>query len=527
MFSKIQAVVMTLLGIKAFAKDESGKFVLSAEERKKLVSEYGEKFTVKFEGQLAELKEEPPADPEGVRSEVHAEAAPQVEALQDQLAESQKQNHNLREMIAAMSEKPETAPAAEGIRSFVEKKQKETSERSFKVDMSASHYVAAGQFSKTGVMGAGASTTIDVVDLKKEFGTYLNNGTKMDLYTQIFQGFETAKHMTTKLAVTEYRASRGLINSVVQQFSPKWTPKGSIQFTPLVIKNRHHKINYSIIPADVIDSWMMYLYDEGVSPDKMPITRYIMQEYLLPKILEDIELRMIAKGKYKENATDNLKEGEPGVPAEDGMDGFETILVQAKKEAGRLGMQFFSKTIDWKSASDQEVLDFISNFVAFVAPVYRKKSMPVFCSPEVYTRYKIAYKKIWGEGSGTTDPKFGSDRIDYSNSILTPLDSMYASPILFTTPKENFIKLRSKNEVPNIVNDVQKINYEVRIFGEFWLGCGFGIGEAVTAYVPDGYDPYATISACYGDSADWKGANTVIGNGGGAGDEGEGDGDSL
>ena len=64
--------------------------------------------------------------------------------------------------------------------------------------------------------------------------------------------------------------------------------------------------------------------------------------------------------------------------------------------------------------------------------------------------------------------------------------------------------LRHKNEVPNIINDVQKHDYEVRIYGEFWTGVGFAIAEGVFAFVPAGYDPKAQITASWGEFNDYN-----------------------
>src|SRR5690606_41283165 len=66
-------------------------------------------------------------------------------------------------------------------------------------------------------------------------------------------------------------------------------------------------------------------------------------------------------------------------------------------------------------------------------------------------------------------------------------------PIVFSTAYQNIVKLRYKNEVPFVINEVQKHDYVVRLYGEFWLGVGFLIAEAVFAFVPDGYDPQASL----------------------------------
>lgn len=122
--------------------------------------------------------------------------------------------------------------------------------------------------------------------------------------------------------------------SVVQEFSAKWTPSGDARFTAIKIQNYRHKINFAIVPADVANSWLLSLYNERLSPDQMPITRYIVQKILLPSILQDIEMKMIGKGKYKakENPTDA---GKP----EESMNGIETLLVEAAK-SGDKGINF-------------------------------------------------------------------------------------------------------------------------------------------------------------------------------------------
>jgi len=108
------------------------------------------------------------------------------------------------------------------------------------------------------------------------------------------------KYMTTKVAITEWRASRALIDSVVQQFSSKWTPLGASDFTPLTIKNYRHKINVPITPDEINDSWLSHLYDESLTPEQMPITKFIVNELIIPKVAEDREMLLIANGVFTE-----------------------------------------------------------------------------------------------------------------------------------------------------------------------------------------------------------------------------------
>ncbi|NQD71989.1 hypothetical protein HP439_14780 [Sphingobacterium shayense] len=459
---------------------------LSDEQKTTLSAAYGEAFTEKFGAALSSPNPETSAN--DLRDALRAVFAPEAEEatteVATQLQAAVAENHRNRELIAALMASPEEAPQADTN----EFEGKAGVPKVMSVMRKAAHYAAAFAFIGTGSMLSAQGKTIDVDAVRTEFGTYLSqNGNNLEIVRQMFTGFTSSKYFKSIPATTEHRAVQAQINSVVQQFTAKWTPKGNTKFTPLTIKNRRHKINVPIIPAEVLDSYLFHLYDERLSPDQMPITKYIWEELIYPQILDDIELRMIFKGKYVESTTDEATD------PEDGMDGIETILVDQKALGAASKINFSTQTINWVTATDQEVLTFFETFVDNLIPLYRNKKMNIYVSPEVYRRYQRAYKKIWGTNSGQAGD-FGTTKIDYSVNTLVALDGMTGSPIVFSTPEQNMVKLRHKNEVPNVINDVQKHNYEVRLFGEFWLGVGFQIAEAVFAYVPDAYDPQASLS---------------------------------
>lgn len=517
---KWMSVFLGYLGVKKL-EEKDGKSFLTEQQGKDLKAAFGDEVVSDFEAYLAKGDAETPAADDEVVTKLISGITAQQKAseasMQAKIDALIKRNGGLETTVRALMDKDEQEPVPEMDKSIT---RHATMPVVMKVDMRMGHYAKVGEFLKTGVNSAAYNaTTIEVTDLKAEFGTYLNNQRNLDIIRQILVGFETAKYMTTVLAVTEWRAIRSFITSVVQQFTPKWTPLGKNKFTPITIKNRRQKINVPIIPAEVLDSYLFYLYDEGMAPDQMPITKYITETMVKPQILQDIELRMVAKGKYVEKDWNTVNTGDPGTAPEDAVDGFETILVDSKALVGSAsakGINYFNRTINWKTATDQEVLDFVNAFVDWINPMYQTMNMPVFCSLDVKKRYKRAYKKIWGSDSG--DPNFGQDVIDYSQNVLTALPSMYKSPILFSTPKANFIKLRHKNEVPNIINNVQEQDYEVKLFGEFWFGVGFAIGEAVFAFVPAGYNPKAAITASWGEHDEYQeysmaGSDTYVGSG--------------
>jgi len=508
-FKVMMAVVLRLLGISAFKKDASSKMVLEEAQETKLKETFGDKFASLFVQGLSEHTESnsvtnssAATDAGGLGEQLanalrehNAQSLDQkMETVLTEMANLKTKNQNLETLVAKLSGTEETLPEAINPNEF---KGKAGVPVVMKVNKSMSAYASLEKFRQTGSATSYAGTTIDVSELKTEFGTFLNVQRNIEIITQLFQGFTSSKYFRQVLAITEYRASQALITSVVQQFTSEWTPSGKTKFTPIIVKNRRHKINVPIKPADVLDSYIFFLYEEGLSPDQMPITKYIIENLVKPQILQDIELRMIFKGKYNE-ATD-VEENDAATPPEDAMDGLETILVEAKT-SGNKGINFFvpSFAFNYLTATDEQILKFTSEFVAWIKPMYRGFAMNIHCSFEFWRRYRVAYKNVWGQGSGQVGD-FGTDKVDFSNNTLVPLDGMYGSPILFATPAANMVRLRHKNEVPNIINDVQKSNYTVKLFGEFWMGVGFPIGEAVFAYVPNGYNPKDSIENVYGE----------------------------
>ena len=481
-FNQIKAIFLKAIGLSAMPDNNQ----LTEEQETTLKGTYGEPALAKFKEGLAS------ENPEAAAPQIHdavkefltpgaTEAAQKVAAdLKTALAKIAKQE----ELIATLMDTPEDLPAAEGIQD----QSKPKGSKSFNIAATASHYVAALALMGAATMQPAAGATMDVSQVRTEFGTYLSqNNNNLEIIKQLFGGFTSSQYFKSVPAVTEFRSIQAQINSVVQQFTNKWTPKGQTKFTPLTIVNRRHKINVPIVPSEVLDSYLFKLYDEQVSPKDMPITKYIWQELIYPQILEDIEYRMIFKGKYVEN-TDPNKPTDP----EDSMDGLETILVQQKALGANAKVNFTSLTINWKTATDEQVMAFFEAFVDELKPLYKNKKMNLYCAPEILTRYERAYKKIWGTNSGQVGD-FGTRRIDFSNVTVVALDGMTGSPIVFSTVDGNMVKLRHKNEAPNVINQVYEAPYEVWLIGEFWLAVGFQIAEAVFAYVPDNYDPQAEL----------------------------------
>lgn len=519
---KMMSVVLGLLGIQAFA-EKDGKPSLTDEQHAQLSGLLGEDFTAKFEKFLAEGEGDTDANA-GVALVTNLQTQHQqaVADLQGRLNKAEDERNKLQGAVLKLSASSEQEPKPQLA---VELPRKEGRKSIMKVDLTKAHYRELTAFMQHGHISANA--TIDVQDLLQEFGTYLSQGpNNFAMLDSIFNGFTSASLFKEQPAVTEFRSVMPLITSVSQQFVNKWTPSGESKFEPLKIQNRRHKLNVPIIPSNVLTSYIFNLYRENLAPDQMPIFFYIWQNMVYPQLMQDIELRMIWKGRYEELPWSGVTEGQAGQAPEKSMDGAETIVADNFVAGNPYNMRYFDGgNFDWFTASDKDVIDFVAEFDAWMAPIFQSMVFPVLCSKDVWRRYRRAYKNVWGEKSGTENHNFGSNAIDFSNKYLVPVDGMYGSPDLIATPPVNLVKLRHINGVPAVVNDVQKKDYEARIFGEYWMGAGYQYGPMVFAYHKPGYDPHALVTSVYGAHSDYqqfKGTDPAKSVGFGSGSAGSG-----
>lgn len=480
MFPKIKAIVMTMLGLNAF-NFEDGKPVFSDEERKKIAAEFGEDFVDKFsatlEKELADTSAQEQADSlKEALDAMKAENARQIEAFKKNM-EEQLQQANVQ--ISKLTKTPEPDPDPE------EKPVSKGETPMFKINRKHKHNLMADMLIKgsTGADILATGDTIDVSDLFDEFGTFISQ-TDKPILQSLTQKTESMNHMTTKVAITEWRASHAYISSVVQQFSHKWTPLGSSEFTPITIKNYRHKINVPITPDEINDSWLSHLYDEGLTPEQMPITKFIINNLILPKVEEDRELKLIANGKF--TAFGSYPDtGDAGQATGGSMDGFITQLVKYYEDKANNNINFISLG----GITSANIVDKMEQFVDTIDELYQTKKMKIHTAQALYRMYKRAYREEYpltkNEDAAT------ANQIDFSSQMIVPLPSMAGSRHFFCTPQDNFIRLRHKNNAASKIW-MQTADYDVKVFAEWWEGVGFAFEEAIFAYIDalqviDGY----------------------------------------
>lgn len=479
MFAKVMSVVLSFLGISAFAKDKEGKSFLLPEQEKMLKDKYGDKFLESFKKDLADFERDGAAAETAVTEEVTA-----------QLQAEQADNARLLDRIKALEE------AERKFKADIEAKEKEIEKLSkepgngagevrteetgqeqmahrFKPDMSLAH----NQWLDAAFKGAAYSgnTTIDTTELQKEFGKYVSSE-RLQILKDLMGITESIRYMSTIVTdKTEVRAMQSAIDSVLQQFVPYWTPKSKSTFTPLTIKNFKCKINVQIKPSDIMEDILGYLYDENLDPKDMPIVRYILYQLIFPKLAEERE-QALAVGVYKENSVS--QDGGTASAALDCMDGYVTQLKALKTAENDKVTWLLDGTA--LSTDGETLLSQIDQAVDQVKPLYRNKTMFVHADPDLVIKYSRAYREKYPWLKNQDGEKV---KIDFTNFTFAPLEGMRGTGVFFITPKENFKHLMSKDPQRTSIR-METNHYNVDIMAEWWEACGFWLAEAIFAYIP-------------------------------------------
>lgn len=467
----VVAAVLNFLGITAFSKDKNGKSILLDSERQTLEDKWGKEFVNQFTNEMAKLETESGQSAEDI---VGTEIREQLRAEREQFA---------KEMIGLRNELKEAKEAIDAQRKAIAKMEKEPANpdgeqlagasvhKAFRPDMTMTHNQALEAMYK-GAAYSG-NETIDTNQLRTEFGKYVNND-RLEIMKRLTGKTESTAFMTTIMTdKTEVRAMQASVDSVLQQFVPKWTPKCKSEFKPLTIKVYKCKINVPITPSDIMEDILGYLYDENLKPEEMPIVKYILYQLIFPKLDEERE-QALAVGEYKESSA--TKDGDEATAALDTMDGYVTQLIKLKK-AGNSDITWL---LDGEELSDATLIDQIDKAVGQVAPLYKKKAMTIHADPNIVSRYGKAYRAKYPWTKNEDGEKV---KVDFSNFTFAPLEGMRGTGVFFITPKENFKHLISKNPQQTRVY-MQTENYDVKIFAEWWESVGFWLAEAIFAYIP-------------------------------------------
>jgi hypothetical protein len=316
---------------------------------------------------------------------------------------------------------------------------------------------------------------IIATNIVQEYGAYyLNSGqNKSRLLQLLLFGRETTKiAREIKTDDTVYQLADSSITSLVQPFQKSWTPKGDIKFEPNKITLFKMKVDLDLYPDDIEDNWLGFLASENQSRKEWPLIRYIMEEHLIKKIEEDLELKEYYHGVRTEPTAGTA--GATGTS----MDGVKHLL-QNNSKVNRLDMDTLEASI---------IYDQLVGAFEQVSEEYQHTSMLICMAPK-WLRAFLKDKRAQGYYQ-ITKPGDIDNTLDFSPAKVIGLPSMIGTDDLFITPKANLLHLTKKGK-NSASFKVEESKRNVAIMTDWWEGFGFGLNEVVWTNVPEPQEPGA------------------------------------
>lgn len=328
---------------------------------------------------------------------------------------------------------------------------------------------------------------MSIQDIAKEVGQYVKDNKTVVSAGVYSDEISINKYCKTLTAVHgKYPQFHMILSRVVQGFAPVWQELGQASFKSKMLQNYHQKVNFPIIPAQILPSWLADLYTENKKPEDMPISKYIMDDLNL-KVIDDLD-------DLSQDATYNA-----GTAA--GNYGTSLNGIRQQVASALTNVEHPAFKIPLTAITAANILDQVKRFEKGLPKKMRKKVKRIFMSDTLLLTYIDAYQTAYG-----THVNFKE-----ADTVKTPLGKIeivgltgIPDTLIFATVNDNMVRLIDVFDKPQ-VTDIQVQDYKVKIFMEFHLGYDFLINELLYVAVFDGSNRGLNsnaLNALYYDSED-------------------------
>jgi hypothetical protein len=306
-----------------------------------------------------------------------------------------------------------------------------------------------------------ANETILINDVVKELNTFLAHNPKI-LSASLNADKITLDQHTKPLTKIKgkFPSTHSLLTDVVQGFSDEWTELGKLQIEHKILTDYHQKVNFPFKPSEVLHSYYAEMYDENKKKEDMPISKYVFDKELMPKVKDNLETLSI-DGVY-----DAARLDEFGFS----MNGILEILRAMTDRANAPKHPAFE--IPMNAVTDANIIDEVTQFERKIPTKLKKKIKKIFMFENNAERYQIAYEDQFGQNKFQNDKM--KTRLGKREIVVLPGDS----DLIFGTTENNFRRLLDVIDEPK-VTDIQKQDYKIKIFMEWWKGYDFLINQMV------------------------------------------------
>jgi len=305
--------------------------------------------------------------------------------------------------------------------------------------------------------------TINVQDVAKAVNTYLATNKKV-VSADFGQALKTTLDAYAKKVTKvkgQYPQFHMILSHVVQGFRPQWDELGKANLQSKILKNYQQKVNFPVIPAEILNTYLADLYEEGKPITNKEIAKMIFKD-VLAKIKDDVEYLSI-RGEY--NATNAY--GQFGYSMDGISKVIDTIYADTTHPAYKVPLN---------ALTDTNIVDEITKFERKVPAYVKNKVKKIFLSENNFERYVLRYEELYGQNTDYKATSKMKTRLGKRELVALP---GLPDDKVFATIDGNLLKLVDIIDNPPAFTDVQVQDYKIKLFAEFWLGYDFAINEAV------------------------------------------------
>lgn len=302
-------------------------------------------------------------------------------------------------------------------------------------------------------------------DVVKEVDTYLSHNPDL-VSTTINRAESTLDKHTKPITKVKGKYPQGttLITNVVQGFSDVWAELGTVRINHKILTNYHQKVNFALTPSDILASYWAHLYAENLSREDMPISKYIIEKELLPKVIDDMAWLEV-NGEYDANDLGTFGKSMNGI-VKTLTDMLALVPAEVKDRS--------CFQVPLTTLTDSNICDQVILFERTLPSKIKNKITKIFMSENNAERYWLDFTNTYG------DNKYAADamKTHLGKREIVAIPGM-DSDLIFATTNENFVRLIDVFDGKPAITDIQKLDYKVKFFMEFWKGYDFWIDEMV------------------------------------------------
>lgn len=312
--------------------------------------------------------------------------------------------------------------------------------------------------------------TMNIEDVQKELNEYISNNKEIvsaGVYSDAIQLNPYCKTITAVKG--KFPSFHKVMGHVVQGFKAEWQKLGEAEFKHKMLQNFRQKVNFEIIPDEVLNTWLAELYVEGKTAEEQPISKHIMDDLMI-KVTDDLD--------------DLSQSAVYDALNSDGQYGNSLNGIEQQRVAALANTDHPAFKIPLDAIVPSNVLDVFKAFEKGLPSKMRKKIKRIFVSENIAMEYADQYEQAYGTNVNYTEAgNIKTPRLKFEIVGLSGVPDDF----FVATVEGNLARLIDVFDKPQ-VTDIQKQDYVLKIFMDWFLGYDFLINEITFIGVFDGSD---------------------------------------